>query len=94
MNSWEEAIEGVPMYRLYWKLKRLKAVFKTMNVECFGEVHVKVEKATVDLLKYQEQLQQNPMDVDMLEKEKACRDNLLLLKKAYNLFLRQKAKAE
>lgn len=44
-SCWNKEFHGVPMFRLYSKLKALKIVMKMKNAACFGNLRSKVVEA-------------------------------------------------
>ncbi|XP_044497608.1 uncharacterized protein LOC123219676 [Mangifera indica] len=70
-ESWQEDVEGSPMYKLISKLKRLKKVLRRLNKEGFWRISEKVEEAKGRLEDVQNRLQSSPLNEDLAKEEKA-----------------------
>lgn len=93
-ENWEPEIEGVPMFRLVAKLRRLKGMLKQMNRRDFANIQVTGANAKAEMIEAQENLHRYPTNEDLLEAEVKSRSRYIFLQKAYISFLSQKAKLE
>ena len=86
-ENWEPDVEGVPMFRLVTKLRRLKEMLKQLNRREFANVQVAAEHAKDEMIRAQEELHRNPSDEGLIEAEIASRNRYIFLQKAYVSFL-------
>ncbi|KAM6542833.1 hypothetical protein CsatB_007280 [Cannabis sativa] len=89
---WNNRVYGTKMYQVISKLKALKPVVKEINKVGFSDMHTAVQRAQGDLENVQQQLQQGPLDIEMLDRELAARTKLIQVQQDYSTFLQQKAK--
>ncbi|XP_060968772.1 uncharacterized protein LOC133036260 [Cannabis sativa] len=91
-EMWNKQIYGTKMYQVVSKLKSLKPILKEINKAGFSDIHSAVQRAKDELENVQQQLQQNPLDVGMLDREITARAKLVQVQQDYSAFLQQKAK--
>ena len=80
------------MYRLYVKLKAVKAVLKEHNLACFGNPKLRVSQARDNLHLAQKEVLESFGRADNLLKEKECLHAYISITKAKESFLNQKAR--
>ncbi|XP_060960757.1 uncharacterized protein LOC133031295 [Cannabis sativa] len=80
------------MYQVISKLKALKPVLKDINKDGLSDMHTAVQRAQGDLENVQQQLQHDPLDIEMIDRELAARTKLIRVQQDYSTFLQQKAK--
>jgi hypothetical protein len=80
------------MYRLYVKLKAVKAVLKEQNLACFGNLKLRVSQARDNLHLAQKEVLESFGRADSLLKEKECLHAYVSITKAEESFLKQKAR--
>uniref|UniRef100_A0A803PBM4 Uncharacterized protein n=1 Tax=Cannabis sativa TaxID=3483 RepID=A0A803PBM4_CANSA len=78
---WSSRVYGTKMYQVISKLKALKPVLKEINKEGFSDMHTAVQRAQGDLENVQQQLQQDPLDIVMIDRELAARAKLIRYQK-------------
>ncbi|XP_057251762.1 uncharacterized protein LOC130591842 [Beta vulgaris subsp. vulgaris] len=93
-TGWQERVEGVPMYRVVKKLKKLKQNLKVLHRNKFSLVENEVDVALIQLLDIQKGIQSHPHNVDLHRVEEEARSNYENLNKAKMSFIRQKVKQE
>ncbi|XP_060972340.1 uncharacterized protein LOC133038266 [Cannabis sativa] len=91
-DVWNNRVYGTKMYQVISKLKALKPVLKEINKDGFSDMHTAVQRAQGDLENVQQQLQQDPLDIEMIDRELAARTKLIRVQQDYSTFLQQKAK--
>lgn len=79
------------MYQLYKKLKSVKAVLKSQNVSCFGDLKQEVLQARTRLDLAQQEVLSSFGRADCLLKERECLHAYVSITKAEEAFLKQKA---
>ncbi|XP_062100214.1 uncharacterized protein LOC133806095 [Humulus lupulus] len=92
IHSWSISNNGTPMYKLLSKLKQVKLVLKELNKEGFNDIHVAKLQKRKSLTDCQMELQQDPLNSELIQKEKNARDQFVITHKAYCSFLHQKAR--
>ena len=80
------------MYRVVSKLKTLKLEFKKMDEANFSHIEKRADLMQMALLKCQEELWQEPNNLNLIEVERSYTMEYIKLKKAKEDFLRQKSK--
>ncbi|XP_074304182.1 uncharacterized protein LOC141638902 [Silene latifolia] len=80
------------LVRITLKLKKLKGSFKQLNRDQFGDIENLTHVTELALFHFQELLVYHPLNEELCAAEKACVEELGVLTKARDLFLRQKAK--
>ncbi|XP_016433077.2 uncharacterized protein LOC107759612 [Nicotiana tabacum] len=93
-DRWIIKIRGTKMYQLVGKLNRLKRVLKHLNINKFSDIELKVEQVKEELEECQKQIQQNPINYNLIDKDKELANKYSRLKKASDQFLRQKSKVK
>lgn len=83
---------GEKCSRLSSKLKLLKKDLKALNDAQFGHVSVKHDRAYKNMINCQNEVQQQPSDIDLRNKEQEARKEYSLAHQQYITFLNQKAK--
>ncbi|XP_060974121.1 uncharacterized protein LOC133039280 [Cannabis sativa] len=91
-EMWNKQIYGTKMYQVVSKLKSLKPILKEINKAGFSDIHSAVQRAKDELESVQQQLQHDPLDVGMLDREITARAKLVQVQQDYSAFLQQKAK--
>lgn len=80
------------MYRVVRKLKLLKHDLRRLIAEEYDDVSVQNTRCYQDLIDIQQCLQDNPTNLELIEKEMNCRRSYQLAHKNLLSFLGQKAK--
>ncbi|KAK9756465.1 hypothetical protein RND81_01G099700 [Saponaria officinalis] len=93
-HNWREEVNGVPMYQVVTKLRRLKNPLKQINRKFFYAVEQRADIAMRFLYETQRQVNNNPYDLQLREVEKMARSDCLILERARLSYLRQKAKCD
>jgi len=92
-EGWRVEVSGFSMFRLYAKLKVVKAVLKAKNREIFGGLGLKVLQARSDLAKAQSEFLASRDNADcQKKKERECLHLLVSLSAAEENFLKQKSR--
>ncbi|XP_074278279.1 uncharacterized protein LOC141601871 [Silene latifolia] len=92
--GWNRAIKGNHMFQHVKKLKGLKFDLKALNKGNLGDIENKVKVAKLALFQIQEALIQNPIDNTLIVTERDLSPELIILQKAWHMFLDQKAKID
>lgn len=90
--SEQEPIQGVPMYCLVAKLKRLKVVLKDINRGNFDNIEKTERNCLMKVQLCQEALRSNPGDTTLADEELVALNEYKMAHKAYLSFLQQKCK--
>ncbi|XP_020243212.1 uncharacterized protein LOC109821438 [Asparagus officinalis] len=69
---WHQFILGYPMFSVYTKLKLLRGALKDLNKKHFYNISEQVLGAKIALEEVQGNLQVNPLNCDLIRKEKEC----------------------
>jgi hypothetical protein len=91
-EGWNTYVEGASMYKLYVKLKAVKAVLKEKNMVFFGNLKQRVNLARENLTLAQNDVLASLGSADSLLKEKECLHAYVSITKAEESFLKQKAR--
>ncbi|XP_074293074.1 uncharacterized protein LOC141619980 [Silene latifolia] len=91
-KGWSTYIHGSPMYRIVQKLKLLKPDLKKLNRNLFADVERNADISYAALLDCQKNLQADPRNTVLMDIEYQSRESYLMLAKARDAYLRQKAK--
>ncbi|KAL2901089.1 LINE-1 retrotransposable element ORF2 protein [Bienertia sinuspersici] len=92
-QAWEGEIRGTAMFKVIQKLKRVKTSLKELNQKGFNNLQAEDTKTYQELVEIQEALHKDPLNTDLMQKEKDVVYNYNQAHKNYMQFLRQKAKA-
>ncbi|XP_074292180.1 uncharacterized protein LOC141619046 [Silene latifolia] len=88
----DSTINGTRMFCIVKKLKGLKAVLNGLNKECYSDIEIKTGEAEQGLADIQTQIIVDPTNHSLITREKDAMENLRVLTKARDSFLRQKSK--
>jgi hypothetical protein len=91
-EGWNTYVEGAPMYKLYIKLRSVKAVLKENNMVYFLNLKQRVNQARDNLTLAQKPVLANFGSADNLLKEKECLHAYVSITKVEESFLKQKAR--
>ena len=91
-EAWATYHNGCAMFRLVSKLKLLKVKLKTFNKINFSDISSKVSSCRDWLARTQRDLQQDPLNTDLLDEEKAIRNHFESLLKQEEAFYKQKSR--
>jgi hypothetical protein len=91
-EGWNTYVEGAPMYKLYVKLKAVKAVLKEKNMVYFGNLKQRINQARDNLTLAQKDVLANFGSADSLLRENECLHAYVSITKAEESFLKQKAR--
>ncbi|KAL2938007.1 LINE-1 retrotransposable element ORF2 protein [Bienertia sinuspersici] len=86
-------IRGTAMFKVIQKLKRVKTSLKELNKKGFNNLQAEDTKSYQGLVEIQEALHKEPLNTDLMQKEKDAVYNYNQAHKNYMHYLRQKAKA-
>ncbi|KAL9242129.1 hypothetical protein vseg_016161 [Gypsophila vaccaria] len=89
---WDKQCYGTHMFRVAYKLKRLKIGLKQLNRNGFSKIEQKTEIAKQYLLSIQRKCNLLPLDMDLRSLEKQAAQATRILHNANWQFLQQKAK--
>lgn len=92
-QEWQAKVDGVSMYRVVQKLRKVKGALKHLNGTAYSEVEKKWQAAKVHLKICQENLHEDVNNRQLVEEEKEAVNKFLQCKKDYISFLSQKAKS-
>ncbi|XP_048492953.1 uncharacterized protein LOC125493541 [Beta vulgaris subsp. vulgaris] len=93
-TGWQVRIEGVPMFRVVSKLKKLKQSLKMLHKHKFSQVENDAAIALIKLLDIQKAIHSDPHNADLHRKEDEARSTYEDLNKAKMSFIRQKVKQD
>ncbi|KAL2906095.1 LINE-1 retrotransposable element ORF2 protein [Bienertia sinuspersici] len=82
------------MFKVVQKLKNVKGVLKDINKYGYSDIQAEAAKAQQHLMQTQTLLHANPMDVDLMEQERAAQKMYKERNEAYMQFLKQKVKIQ
>jgi len=91
-EGWATKVEGYSMYQLYVRLKAVKAILKLKNLEVFGGLRKKVDRARCELALAQSGFINSHGSRDWSLREKDCLHAYLSLVNAEENFLKQKSR--
>ncbi|XP_060189094.1 uncharacterized protein LOC132618052 [Lycium barbarum] len=91
-RSWNEHSMGRKMFRVRGKMQRLKKVLLQLNKARFSDIEVQAEKAMTRLTKCQHQIQLNPQNKQLIDKEVQLANECLKVQRARDQVLQQKCK--
>jgi len=91
-DGWKHSVEGYSMLKLFSKLKAVKKILKVKNLEIFGGLRQKVNKAKNEPDLAQSAFIASHGDEDCLKNEKECLHAYISLTLAEENFLKQKAR--
>lgn len=91
-RSWNDIINGNPMFKLVEKMKRLKVVLRQPNKEGYSNLQAKEIQASQVLKRCQEQLHQHPENLDLRRQGSNAARHHKIAHETYMEFLKQKAK--
>ncbi|XP_028099519.1 uncharacterized protein LOC114299048 [Camellia sinensis] len=63
-NSWDQYIRGVPMFRVYQKLRQLNASLKILNKKDFSDISIRVQASNASLDLVQFKLDRDPVNLE------------------------------
>ena len=86
-SVWQGQVTGVPMYIVVSKLKKLKVLLRRINKELFGDVKLAAIRSKQDLESIQQGLWADPMNEELINQERRCREKYMFCYKAYSTFL-------
>ncbi|XP_026383920.1 uncharacterized protein LOC113279438 [Papaver somniferum] len=92
LNSWNEELVGNPIFVFMNKIKRLKKIFKIWNWEVFGDVKVNLTTAEEKVMATTLASDNNPSDINLLNKLVTARGEYDIATNNYHTFLRDKAR--
>ncbi|KAF5193156.1 Dnase i-like superfamily protein [Thalictrum thalictroides] len=92
-ETWDCAVSGNPMMKLYTKLKLLKGKLKEWSKQNFSDLHEKVVKAREDLERIQREIQAHPLDIQLASMESSALEEYNKVAAAEESSLRQKSSA-
>lgn len=92
-REWQIPINGNTMYQLVMKLKRLKKTLKSIRRSNHANIEIEDREAELLMKQYQQELNTNPTDMGLREKERQAVLNYNSVHKTYFSHLSQKAKA-
>ncbi|KAF3683093.1 hypothetical protein FXO37_02039 [Capsicum annuum] len=87
-------IVGTAMYKLVVKLNRLKATVRALNRDRFVEVERKADQAQKNLIDCQKQLQQDPLNPQLINEELEKVKEVQKRNKARFVYPQQKCKCQ
>ncbi|KAL2933222.1 LINE-1 retrotransposable element ORF2 protein [Bienertia sinuspersici] len=92
VDAWRWSGSGTKMYCLIKKLKKVKSTLIELNRRGFCELQAWVTKALMQMTEAQTNLQQRPLDRNLIMAEKTAAKEYQERHKVYMQYLRQKAK--
>ena len=91
-SAWNVNVHGSPPYILCQKLKAYKAALKEWNTNTFGNITTQVQFCRKELIAMQHELQLQPHDENLIEKETEARNNFMQAIKQEESFAKQKSR--
>uniref|UniRef100_A0A1D1YFE7 Retrovirus-related Pol polyprotein LINE-1 n=1 Tax=Anthurium amnicola TaxID=1678845 RepID=A0A1D1YFE7_9ARAE len=91
-EAWKSDSTGSPMFTFCQKLKSVKNALRSWNKYGFGDVLANISCAKKKLVQMQGQLQDDPLNPDLISNEKSVREEFSRAILAENSLARQKAK--
>ncbi|XP_026378812.1 uncharacterized protein LOC113273281 [Papaver somniferum] len=91
-ESWNEDIDGNPIFVFMNKLKRLKKILKIWNWEVFGDVNVKLKNVEDKVMETTLNYDKDPYDIYLLHSLVVARGEYEIAANNYNTFLRDRAR--
>lgn len=85
-------VVGVPMFKLYAKLKAMKKILKANNEELYGGIKQRVIQARVRLDQAQREVLSSLSKAACVREEKECLHEYISISKAEEAFLKQKSR--
>ncbi|KAL3749604.1 hypothetical protein ACJRO7_010698 [Eucalyptus globulus] len=85
---WSFPVRGVPMFQLVSKLKLLKAHLRHLNRDAFSEISLRAVEAREALYAVQSDLQADPSNLHLAERETYCRRAFIELRNHEESFFR------
>ncbi|KAL2923281.1 hypothetical protein RDABS01_014772 [Bienertia sinuspersici] len=92
-QAWEGEVKGTAIFQVTQKLKRVKNSPKELNKQDFNNLQAEETRTYQEMVEIQETLHREPLNTDLMQKEKAAVYNYNQAHKNYMQYLRQKAKA-
>ncbi|XP_075074577.1 uncharacterized protein LOC142162154 [Nicotiana tabacum] len=93
-RTWNTPVQGIPMERLWLKLKMMKQQMKMLNATNFSKVDVRVQIARQQLTELQEQMRDSLPAHELYIKEKELKENLEKWILVEESILRQKSRVQ
>lgn len=91
-ETWDKQITGTPMYTIVQKLKALKPKLKYLNQHHYNQIEERYQNALQLLQNIKVEVQRQPRESQLIQKEYEAAAQFKRVKEAYNSFLYQKAK--
>ncbi|MQM23789.1 hypothetical protein Taro_056859 [Colocasia esculenta] len=91
-QAWTTHFQGTPLFILCQKLRIVKLALKVWNREVFGPIQKKVSYACDVLHQVQLELASNPMNEQLIQKEKQAREAYLTCLNMEGTYAQQRAK--
>ncbi|KAL2929297.1 LINE-1 retrotransposable element ORF2 protein, partial [Bienertia sinuspersici] len=91
-EAWIFQGKGTPMYVVVQKQKRVKQSMKILNKLCYSQIEERYHEAQKQLLKVKVDIQTDPSDCHLIQKEKEAVNQFKSMKEAYEKFMYQRAK--
>ncbi|KAK9723844.1 hypothetical protein RND81_05G029400 [Saponaria officinalis] len=92
VEAWRVPVSGTAMYRLFAKLKNVRASLRGLHKKSYSNIDGRLRQAKGDLEDCQRQLQIDPLNSRLICLEKLKTEQYLKLRKIEHTILRQKAK--
>ncbi|XP_062075412.1 uncharacterized protein LOC133779470 [Humulus lupulus] len=92
LQNWARPIEGQGLFRLVGKLTRLKHTLKKFNWRTMGDVTYNYEESRTKYQLAQNALCSDPLNDELLSKEKEAQQSFFRYEKIYSSYIRQKSK--
>ncbi|XP_026442771.1 uncharacterized protein LOC113342429 [Papaver somniferum] len=93
-ESWEEECNGNPAFSFICKLKRLKNILKKWNWEVFGDLRIKVKTTEEKVLAASLESDEDPENIELLNKLVTARAEHDLASQQYNELMRMKSRIQ
>jgi hypothetical protein len=90
--AWDTVFTGSPMFILQQKLKVLKGLLKTWNMDIFGHIHHRVSYASNKLFQVQTLIDQMGFSSSLADEELACLTEYNNAVNVENAFWKEKAR--
>ncbi|XP_019248329.1 PREDICTED: uncharacterized protein LOC109227585 [Nicotiana attenuata] len=93
-SGWRTDRKGTKMYELVGKLHKIKHTLQELNKDRFTEVERKADEAMQKLQNFQERMQRDPCNIQLIEEEAILSEQCKKWNNAREQFLRKKCKIQ
>ncbi|XP_077232625.1 uncharacterized protein LOC143869974 [Tasmannia lanceolata] len=91
-RAWNKEIKGTPLFRVYQKLREVKAALRIWNHEFFGRIDVLAPSLCHQLTSLQTQIAVSPLNQELRQEERSLKDAYIKVATLEEKFYRQKSR--